>query len=160
MSPKNKTLKKGTKSKSPSSSASKSKSPSSSASKPKSFFKKLISFATKKKKPNVYLSEKDIDIVMNETDQIIKHKLNQEDIKISDIKKVLRKVSYKPDFESYFYIGESREEALKKINATRAFIKRALHREQLIALIFEWSKGYIELDAFTESTKRRAEMDR
>lgn len=99
-------------------------------------------------------------MVMNETDEIINHKLNQEDLKKSDIKKVLRKVSYKPDFESYFYIGESREEALKKINATRAFIKRALHREQLIALIFEWSKGYIELDAFTESTEERADMSR
>ena len=160
MSPKNKTLKKGTKSKSPSSSASKSKSPSSSASKPKSFFKKLISFATKKKKPNVYLSEKDIDIVIDKTDQIINHKLNQEVLKKSDIKKVLRKVSYKPDFKSYFYIGESIEADLKKIKAKPAEIKRALHREQLIALIFEWSKGYIELDAFTESTKRRAEMDR
>ena len=96
-------------------------------------------------KAKIYLDEEAINNVIYQNEETIKYK----GVSIPEMKEVLKKVYYKPRFESEFYFGRSMKKELKKKKYPTAEIERALLAQQMYALIREWGKSYIDLEDFT-----------
>ena len=111
------------------------------SSSPRSSTKKVKRVA----KAKIYLGEEAINNVIHQNEETIKYKR----VSIPEMKEVLRKVYYKPKFESEFYFGRSMKKQLKKKKYPTAEIERALLAQQMYALIREWGKSYIDLEDFT-----------
>jgi len=111
------------------------------SSSPRSATKKVKRVA----KAKIYLDEEAINHIIDQNEETIKYK----GVSIPKMKEVLRKVYYKPKFESEFYFGRSMKKQLKKKKYPTAEIERALLAQQMYALIREWGKSYISLEDFT-----------
>ena len=111
------------------------------SSSPRSATKKVKRVA----KAKIYLDEEAINNVIYQNEETIKYK----GVSIPEMKEVLKKVYYKPRFESEFYFGRSMKKKLKKKKYPTAEIERALLAQQMYALIREWGKSYIDLEDFT-----------
>jgi hypothetical protein len=111
------------------------------SSSPRSATKKVKRVA----KAKIYLDEEAINNVIDQNEETINYKR----VSIPEMKEVLRKVYYKPKFESEFYFGRSMKKQLKKKKYPTAEIERALLAQQMYALIREWGKSYIDLEDFT-----------
>ena len=111
------------------------------SSSPRSATKKVKRVA----KAKIYLDEEAINNIIYQNEETIKYK----GVSIPEMKEVLKKVYYKPRFESEFYFGRSMKKELKKRKYPTAEIERALLAQQMYALIREWGKSYIDLEDFT-----------
>ena len=111
------------------------------SSSPRSATKKVKRVA----KAKIYLDEEAINNIIDQNEDTIKHK----GVSLTEMKEVLKKVYYKPKFESEFYFGRSMKKELKKKKYPTAEIERALLAQQMYSLIREWGKSYIDLEDFT-----------
>jgi hypothetical protein len=96
-------------------------------------------------KAKIYLGEEAINNIIDQNEETIKYKK----VSIPEMKEVLRKVYYKPRFESEYYFGRLAKKQLKKNKYPTGAIERALLAQQMYALIREWGKSYISLEDFT-----------
>lgn len=96
------------------------------------------------KKELVHLDESDIDFFLEENADDFKRKNIDPEIG----RAALRKVYYKPRFESEFYYPKAEKASLRRRKIPKEEYPKYLLHHQVDALFAEWRKSYISLDDF------------